>query len=153
MIVDRGQKDGSLRRIAPLILILLVALPILGTPLPVLIDFPSHLARYHVEQALPTSEALARHFTYGWRYIPNLGVNILVAGLSRLIGVEAAAKLVLAAIPTLGTIGTIWISRTVHGRITFASLLAMILNYAFPFTFGFVNSCLAVSLALVAFGA
>ncbi|MBJ6120760.1 hypothetical protein [Sphingomonas mollis] len=121
----------------------------MAAPFPLLIDLPAHVARYHVERNLPFTPELSRFFTYSWRYLPNLGVDLSVAFLSQWMNVETAARLVAATIPPIGAAGMLWLGYRLHGRITATTLLSLPLNYAYPLIFGFVNSCLAVSLSFV----
>lgn len=66
-------------------------------------------------------------------------------------GLEAAFKLIVLTIPALTSAGLILVSRAVHGRVTPFVAFALPLAYGFPFQFGFLNSCLATGLALIAF--
>lgn len=149
--MDGGQERPLDWRLVAAIALIMAA-PILVTPIPLLIDFPSHIARFHVERDLSVSSALRLNFTYDWRFIPNLGVDLIVAVLGRLVGVEPAARIAAALIPALGAIGMLLTGHALHRRLTVGTLLALPLNYAYPLIFGFVNSCLSVSLALVVFG-
>ncbi|WP_028965323.1 hypothetical protein [Sphingomonas phyllosphaerae] len=151
--IDPGRGTSGLPSLSVIVLTMLaLALPILLTPIPLLIDLPSHIARFHVEETIAHNPALAANFTYQWRFIPNLGIDLIVAPLAGLIGVENAARIAVATIPALGGLGMLLIGAALHGRLTAGALLALTLNYAYPLTFGFVNACLAVSLALVVFG-
>lgn len=150
---DPGHGTYELPPLPVVVLTMLaLALPILLVPIPLLIDLPSHIARFHVEQTIAHNPALAANFTYQWRFIPNLGIDLIVAPLARLVGVEIAARIAVAAIPALGGLGMLLIGAALHRRLTAGTLLALSLNYAYPLIFGFVNACLSVSLALVVFG-
>lgn len=130
-------------------IVMAMAVPLLSAPFPLLIDLPAHVARYHVERNLPFTPELGRFFTYSWRYLPNLGVDLSVALLSKWMNVETAARLVAATIPPIGAAGMLWLGYRLHGRITATTLFSLPLNYAYPLIFGFVNSCLAVSLSFI----
>lgn len=151
--LDPGRVTYGLPTVPVMVLVMLaLALPILLTPIPLLIDLPSHIARFHVEQNIAHNPALAANFTYQWRFIPNLGIDLIVVPLAPLVGIETAARIAVAAIPALGGLGMLLIGAALHGRLTAGALLALSLNYAYPLIFGFVNACLAVSLAFVVFG-
>lgn len=130
------------------LLMLVMAVPLLWPAIPPLADMPGHIGRYRI--ALGDSATLARFYSYDWRIVPNLGVDLLVHPLARIIGVEAAAKLVTLAIPVIGTAGMIALVRVVHGRISAGLLFALPLLYGWPFQLGFVNYCLGMALALCA---
>ncbi|WP_084445086.1 hypothetical protein [Sphingomonas sp. TDK1] len=131
--------------------VLLGALPLLWPAVPPLVDLPGHLGRYHVAASLATSPELQRHWTYQWRWIGNLGVDLAVLPLVPLLGVELATKLVVLAIPALTIAGLILVSREGGGgRLAPAAPFAFPLAYGFPFQFGFVNFALSAALALLA---
>lgn len=126
---------------------LLAALPLLWPAVPPLTDLPGHVGRYRVmlgdEAAL-----LDRYYNFEWRLVGNLGVDLLVAALGPLIGLEPAVKLVVIAIPVLTTGALLWLSRELTGHVSPWALFALPLAYSYPFQFGFVNYCLAMALAL-----
>jgi hypothetical protein len=130
--------------------VLLSAVPLLWPSVPPLLDVPGHMGRYRV--MLGTDAAtLDQWYRFEWRAIGNLGVDLLVAALGPLIGLEAAVKLVVIAIPMLTVAGMLWISREAHGRVQPLALLALPLAYHMAFQYGFVNYALAMALALNGF--
>lgn len=130
--------------------VLLSAVPLLWPAVPPLTDLPGHLGRYHVAAHLADSPLLQRHWTYIWRLIGNLGVDLAVAPLVPLLGVVLATKLVVLAIPPLTVAGLILVSRAGGGRLAPAAPFAFPLAYGFPFQFGFVNFTLSAALSLLA---
>lgn len=132
-------------------LVVAMAIPLLWPTLPPLTDLYGHMGRYKVQLDLDTSPYLKNFYGFEWGLIGNLGVDLLVMPLGALLGVEPAVKLIVIAIPVLSTIGVIWISREVHGRVTPAVLLALPFVYGHPFQFGFVNFALGMALTLIAF--
>ena len=133
------------------LLVLLGAVPLLWPPLPPLIDAPGHLSRYHIQTTIDHSQALQRYFSFDWKLIGNLGVDLLIVPLSALIGLEPALKLIVLMIPVLTALGLVLVSKATHRRVTPFVAFALPLAYAFPFQFGFLNSCLSTALALLAF--
>lgn len=130
--------------------VLLAAVPLLWPAVPPLTDMPGHIGRYHVAVSLTDSPVLQRHWRYDWQLIGNLGVDLAVLPLVPWLGVEGAAKLVVALIPPLTVAGLILLSRTVHGRMSPVTPFAFPLAYGFPFQLGFVNFALSAALALAA---
>lgn len=130
---------------------MLCAAPLLWPRIPPLLDLPGHMGRYHIALNLSSSPELQRHFSYEWALIGNLGVDLLVAALGSMTGVEAATKIVVLAIPLLMGMGFLWAAAQVHGRIPPTALLALVFTYAYPFHYGFVNYCLSVAIAAVGF--
>ena len=133
-------------------LVLLTALPLVYPPIPPLVDLFGHLGRYRVELDLTHSPSLQQYFNYHWAAIGNLGVDVLMMGIGRLLGLEPAVKLIVFAIPPLTAIGFLWVAREVHGRIPPTAFFALPFIYGYPFLFGFVNFALSVALAFLAFG-
>ncbi len=132
-------------------LALAAALPLLGPPLPPLTDLPGHVAQYHVEHALAGSPELRRFYEFRWQFMGNLGVDLLVRGLTGTLGVEGATRLVVSCIPPLTVLGFLLTARALHGRAPPTAFFALPLTYAFPFQFGFLNFSLSVALCFLLF--
>jgi hypothetical protein len=139
------------RRDFVLAMVLLAALPLLWPGVPPLLDLPGHMGRYQIQLTLESSPALQQYYTFEWRLIANLGVDLLVELLAPLIGLENAVKLIVLSIPPLTVAGLLWVAHEVHGRIQPTTLFALPFAFNFPFFFGFVNFALAMALALLAF--
>jgi hypothetical protein len=139
------------RRWAVALLVLLSAVPLFWPDVPPLVDLPGHMGRYRVQLDGAESEALRTFYSFEWRLIGNLGVDLLVVPLAPLLGLELAVKLIVLAIPPLTVAGFLWVAREVHGRVPPTALLAIPFAYNFPFLFGFVNYALSMALAFLAF--
>ncbi len=140
------------RRAFVALVILLSAVPLLYPPIPPLVDLLGHMGRYRVELDLDQSSTLQQYYSYHWAAIGNLGVDLLVMALGPLLGLEAAVKLIVLAIPVLTAAGFLWVAREVHGRIPPTAYFAIPFAYGHPFLFGFVNFALSMALAFLAFG-
>ncbi|WP_155263387.1 hypothetical protein [Sphingomonas segetis] len=126
--------------------------PLVYPPIPPLVDLFGHMGRYRVELDLDHSPWLQAYYDYHWAAIGNLGVDVLVIPLGKLLGLEWAVKVIVMAIPPLTAAGFLWVAREVHGRIPPTVFFALPFIYGFPFLFGFVNFALSVALAFLAFG-
>jgi hypothetical protein len=133
-------------------LILASAVPLLYPKIPPLVDLLGHMGRYRVEIDLAHSPWLQRYYDYHWAAIGNLGVDLLVVPLGKLIGLEPAVKLIVLMIPPLTAAGFLWVADEVHGRIPPTAFFALPFVYSHPFMFGFVNFALSMALAFLAFG-
>lgn len=136
------------RRVAALAM-LIAALPLLWPAVPPLTDLPGHIGRYRVMLASDAG-VLSQWFEFNWRPVGNLGVDLLVAALGPVLGLEPAVKAIVVAIPVLTVGGTLWLSRELHGRVSPWAFFALPLAYSYPLHFGFVNFCLAMALAIPA---
>lgn len=133
-------------------LILLSAVPLLYPTVPPLVDLFGHMGRFRVQLDLADSPWLHNYYDYKWAPIGNLGVDLLVAPLSKLFGLEPAVKLIVLAIPPMTVAGFLWVAREVHGRLPPTALFALPFAYSHPFMFGFVNYALSIAVAFLAFG-
>jgi hypothetical protein len=139
------------RRETVLALMLLATLPLLyPQPLP-LVDLLGHMGRYRVQLDHGSSPWLARYFGFHWAAIGNLGVDLLMIPLAKLLGLEPAVKLIVLTIPPLIVGAFLWVAREVHGRVPPTALFALPFAYSHPFMFGFVNYALSIALAFLAF--
>jgi hypothetical protein len=144
-------KASSGRTALLALFVLAYAIPVLiADPLP-LVDYPGHVARYYVQLHLQDSPALQRWYGFEWHLSGNLGVDLLMQILGPLLGVERAARLIVAAIPPLFVAGLFAVAKATFGRVTPTAIAAAPLAYAYPFQFGFLNFSLSVALALLAF--
>jgi hypothetical protein len=134
-----------------LALILASAVPLLWPDIPPMVDLPGHMARYRVQLEIGQSPTLQGFYDFQWSLIGNLGVDLLVIPLSKLVGLEAAVKLIVLSIPPLTAAGFLAVAREVHGRLPPTAMFALPLAYNFPFFFGFVNFALSMAFAFLAF--
>ncbi len=133
-------------------LILIAFVPLLYPPVPPLVDLLGHMGRYRVELDLAGSPDLQRYYGFKWHLIGNLGVDLLIIPLAKLVGLEMAVKLIVMAIPPLTVAGFLWVAREVHNRLPPTVLFALPFAFGHPFQFGFVNYTLSMAFAFLAFG-
>ena len=79
-------------------LMVLAILPLVVPDVPPMVDLPGHMGRYRI--ALGGSPLLDRYYSFHWLLSGNVGGDLVMVPLSRLLGVEVATKLVVMAIPT-----------------------------------------------------
>src|SRR5437868_7722706 len=139
------------RRLFVVLLMALATIPLVYPPDPPLVDILGHMGRYRVQLDLTSSPALQQFFQFKWAAIGNLGVDLLIEPLGRLLGLEPAVKLIILSIPTLTVAGFLWVAREVHHRLPPTAIFALPFAYSFPFLFGFANFTLAMALAMLAF--
>lgn len=131
-----------------LIAMIAAAVPLLWPPLPPLTDLPVQLGRYRVMLGGPDAGLLGQWYEFSWRPIGYLGVDLLVAAMAPIVGLELALKAIVIAIPVSMTAAMLWLSHEVHGRVQPMALLALPFAYHLAFQFGFLNYSLSIALTL-----
>ena len=132
-------------------MILLAFVPLIYPAVPPLVDLLGHMGRYRVELDLAHSPDLQRYYGFQWHLIGNLGVDLLIVPLAKLVGLEMAVKLIAMCIPPLTVAGFLWVAREVHNRLPPTAALALPFAFSHPFLFGFLNYTLSMALAFLAF--
>ncbi|MEQ7873629.1 hypothetical protein ABDK56_06440 [Sphingomonas sp. ASV193] len=133
-------------------MILVAFIPLLYPSFPPLVDLPGHMGRFQVAATIDTSPYLHQWYSFRWRPIGNMGVDLLVVPLVKYLGVELATKLVVMSIPPLTVAGMLWVAREVHNRLPPTVAFALPLAFGYPFLFGFVNFALSMALAFLGMG-
>lgn len=147
-----AQGSGWLDTWAAFALLCLASIaPLLVVTFPPLVDLYGHLGRYAMQTDLANRHELQPFYSYEWRLIGNLGADLLVEGLYRLVGLETAIRLIVILTQALAAAGILLMSRELHGRITPFALAALPLIYGLPFNYGFLNFSLGMALAMLAF--
>jgi hypothetical protein len=131
------------------VLALVSTIPFLLAPFPMMPDHFAHTARYHVMNHGAQSPFLPQYFQFEWAIIANLGVDLLMVPLGRLLPTEQAATLAAAMVPPLTIAGIYALARAAHGRVPATALLALMVVFSFTFLFGFENYHLSLALALL----
>ncbi len=143
-----GAREGLWLGVA---LALIACLPVLIAIYPQMGDYPSHLARYHVMLADGQNPWLNRYYGFEWKWTGNLGVDLLIGPLARLIGLEAAGRLIIGLIPVLSGLAILTVEWTLRKRIGVGSLLGFVFIWSPSLLLGFLNFALSVACALFAF--
>ncbi|WP_456742722.1 hypothetical protein [Bradyrhizobium sp. USDA 4354] len=138
------------RAVAIIVLAMLAAvsfLPVLLTPIPAMVDYPNHLARMYVLSQNGTPDANP-HYEVAWAFYPNLGMDLLVPQMARLMSVESATRLFLLLSQLLIVTGALLLEWVRKGRVDLAGFAALAFLYCLPFSWGFVNFEFGLGLAL-----
>lgn len=146
------RRSIDLRRAFVPAALLLSIVPLLWPRIPPLIDLMYGMSRYRIALDYNTSPFFHQWFDYHWILVGNLGIDLIVAALAPLMGLEPATKLAVMMIPLFTAGGLALVAREIHGRVPLTACLAFACLYNFPLNFGFVNFCLATGIALLVFG-
>lgn len=152
-IVWGMQKRSSPAAVAIVAAALLSALPLWLVNFPAMPDYPAHLASYYVIAGGDKAPALASFYRVEWAFLPNLAGEIVVPLLSKLTGLELAARLFVSAAVAMWVIGPALVHRALYGRIGVAPLLGAFFAYNANFMWGFLNYYFAMGLAFLVFAA
>lgn len=151
---DRGMTHARPwweHRVLLALVILLSGAPLWLPDVPPLTDLPGHMGRYAVQLSADRASPLSVWYAFDWHWIGNLGVDLLVQLIGPWLGLEAATKLIVIAIPMLTAAGFVAVAKEVHGRIPPTAFLALPLAYNYAFNWGFVNFALSMGLAFLTF--
>lgn len=132
-------------------LALISALPMLLVVYPQMVDYPAHMARFHVMLTRDHSPFLQRYYGFEWRWMGNLGADLLIRPLSAVMPFEAAGRLIAGIIPVLTGLGILSAEWALRRRIGLGSMLAFIFIWSPALHLGFLNFGLSLALALFAF--
>ncbi|MHB2169180.1 hypothetical protein [Alsobacter sp. R-9] len=143
MATDRPGRAGLFLACLPL----LALLPSATVEIPAMVDYPNHLARMKLIVALSHGET-SPFYVLRWAFYPNLALDLLVPLLARLVDVETAMRIFLAASQIAVGTGIMALEYAVKGRIVLGGPVAAIVLWSGPFAFGFLNFQLAFGIAL-----
>lgn len=122
-------------------------LPVLLVHIPAMVDYPDHLARMYILAANGTPQANPS-YRVEWALYPNLAMDLLIPQMARLFGVALSGRLFLLASDLLIIGGAMAIERVMKGRVQLAGFAAVLMLYALPFAWGFLNFEFGLGLAL-----
>lgn len=134
-----------------LFLTLLSALPVLVATYPQMVDYPAHLARMQIMLHRDSSPYLQEYYGFEWRWMGNLGADILVWPLTWFFSLETAGRIMAGLIPVLTGLSILAAEWAVRRRIGMSSMLAFAFVWSPSALLGFLNFGLAQAAALLAF--
>ncbi len=123
------------------------------TPVLPLVDFYAHAVRYEVLADAGRDPVLAENYRSAWKLLPNLGLDVIGAGLFSVLPALVAAQLVALLVIIAPFAGVLVLARSIHGRTSALSVaLAGILAHNFILGWGFSNFLLGLGLAFAGLG-
>lgn len=134
-----------------LVLALLACLPVLVATYPQMVDYPAHLARYHVMLERADSAVLQRFYDFEWKWSGNLGGDLLIQPLAAAFGLEIAGRIIAGLVPLLTAMGVLAVEWSLRRRIGIGAMLALCFVWSPSLILGFLNFGLAQAAALFAF--
>ena len=128
----------------------MLLVPLFLTEIPPLLDYPNHLARMEILHRLPGDADLAKIYGTNWRIVPNIGIDLTMPALMRLLPLMAAGKVFVALALILPLAGVIALHRAVFQTFSYWPLAAGLVAYNRLFFSGFLNFLIGVGLAMLA---
>src|SRR5271166_3552385 len=130
------------------LVLLAVLAPLVMTTVPPLHDYPFHLARADILASLPASAFLRAHYEQGSFLLPNVGMDVVMLPLTRLLRILVAGRVMLGLTLISMLTGTIALHAALHRRLSAWPLVSGFFMYNWIFLYGFLNYLLGVGLML-----
>lgn len=130
------------------VLYMVVIFPIWHSIVPVLSDYPNHLARMHILNEAGHSVLLKQFYEIHWAVLPNLAMDIVVPIFAKWVGIFVAGKLFLSLILLLIPSGTLALYYVLNGRMSPWPFTSFLFLYNEIFVSGVVNYLFGLGLAI-----
>lgn len=132
------------------VVLLVVLAPLLVTDIPPLLDYPNHLARMGLLSGGLQDPILGRMYTVSWGIQPNIGLDLVVPLLTKVLPLAVAGKVFVGLALVLPIIGAVALQAAMFRRRSYWPLAAALVAYNVPFLAGFVNFLVGAGLGLLA---
>ena len=134
-----------------IIAILLVITPFIGIQNIAFIDYPNHLARYHILENQVNSKFLQEFYTIKGGFYPYWGMESFMRLFTPILGVQTTGRIFVIMSLITPVIGTLLISQTVNKKISTMVLVAPVFIFSAIASWGFVNFLYTLGFAMCAF--
>ena len=130
-----------------------LALPIWAVPMPMLLDYPNHVARIWLLSGGLDQGPMATFYELDWAALTNIGIDLLARGPGRLVPAEVQGALYLWLGAALPVLGAALLNRRLFGGWSWWQLGFGIFAWNLTLLAGFLNFNIGVGLALLAVAA
>jgi hypothetical protein len=127
--------------------------PLLLVEIPPLVDYPNHLARFHVLARIGESAALQTFYEVRWGLVPNLALDAVAPALLQLLGPYEAGRVIVAVSLLLAVGGVASIQYAVFGRVGLWPTVSFFFVFNIVLAWGFLNCLITMALAFYAIAA
>ena len=114
-------------------------------------DYLNHLARTYIQGNLGSDAVLQQYYAVSFGFIPDLTMDLIVPWLSQIVGIYAAGAFTVWLAFVLPPLAGLALAKTLHGRVTWFSLLGFLTLFNANIDLGFINYTVSCGLALFAF--
>ena len=119
-------------------------------PIPPLTDYPNHLARLYLLTGGVALPPVAGMYAVAWDTPSNIGIDLLAALLSPVLGYEMIGRICVALATLLPPVGGVLLARVVHGRFHWWHLAFGLATWNTGLLVGLLNFQIGLGLALLA---
>lgn len=144
--------DRPYLAVVHLMIATLVLLPILAVRVPMLTDYPNHLARIALLARYDVDPWVAATFVQSGRLVPNLAMDLAIPWMIPPLSVRGAGTLFLVGTFLVFHTGTVAVSRALLGRPSYREAILAALFVNSSFLYGFINFSAALAVFLLTFG-
>ena len=150
-----GSARTSGWRLAALYAVLaaMVVAPVLSANVPVLGDYPNHLARIHILESFATGSKLASFYERPQRLVPYQAMDVVMAALRTILPLYAAGRVFLALCLLVPAAAACALRLAVQGRVGLAPAAGFLVSYNFLISRGLVDYLFSAGLAVALFAA
>lgn len=142
-VVGRASRDLAMTpatmTLALVVVLALSVAPILVAEYPPLNDYPFHLARVRIIEAIGSGGFHGGYYDLRSFLIPNIAMDVVVLGMSRVMSLETAGRVFLVVTQALTLLGSAWLHRAATGRSSLWPLVASLFLHNWILLFGFLN--------------
>ncbi len=143
-----GDRHLAVTLYSAVIAVVLVPLTVIDIPL--IADYPNHLARMYILGNIIDDPLLAERYGVNFDFIPNLVMDFVVPRLAALIPLELAGRLFLAMTLLSTLFGVAWLHRILFNRWSLWPLVAALFLYHGSLLAGLVNFSFGIGATLIA---
>lgn len=111
-------------------------------------DYPNHLSRMHIIAHINQSQYLKEYYQIQWNIIPNLGIDLFVPFLVKILGADLAGKITIGLTFFLITSGVFALNFSLFKKLSYFPFLSFIVLYNTAFSFGFINFLFMLGIGL-----
>ncbi|MXP63153.1 hypothetical protein E0493_07270 [Roseomonas sp. M0104] len=131
--------------------VVLLALPVLLTPLPPLLDYPNHLARLWLVAGRAAQPPFDRIYAVDLTSVrTNIGIDLLAAALGSWLPIERFGQMLVLGAVVLPPLGAALLNRSVFGGLHWWLVGLPLLAWNWTLIAGFLNFQIGLGLALLA---
>jgi hypothetical protein len=135
------------------VLAAVVIAPVLAVSVPVLGDYPNHLARIHILESFGTGSKLAAYYEPAPRLVPYQAMDVVVGALRTVLPLYAAGRVFLALCLLVPPAAAGALRFAVYRRVGLAPAAGFLVSYNFLISRGLVDYLFSAGLGLALFAA